>query len=91
MAKPLVSVIIPAYNSARSIGETIESALGQTHTRREIIVVDDGSTDGTAARLEPYGPSIHYVRQDHREVGAARNTGLRRASGDSEDVGTSLH
>jgi glycosyltransferase involved in cell wall biosynthesis len=78
----LISVIIPAYNAAPYIAETLDSVLRQTHPHREIIVVDDGSIDDTLHRLEPYRAAIHYIRQPNLGVGAARNAGLRVASGD---------
>ncbi len=77
-----VSVIIPTYNCADYIPFALQSALAQTHTDREIIVVDDGSTDSTADCLAPYMSQIRYVRQDHAGVAAARNLGFRLAGGD---------
>jgi glycosyltransferase involved in cell wall biosynthesis len=76
---PLVSVVIPCYNSARFLGETIESVLQQTYPRIEIIVVNDGSTDETAkiARSFP----VQYIFQENRGISAARNTGILRAQG----------
>ena len=76
MTSPLVSVVIAAYNAARYLRETLESALAQTHAHREIIVVDDGSTDDTAARLAPYRSRIIYIRRPHGGLAAARNAGL---------------
>jgi glycosyltransferase involved in cell wall biosynthesis len=78
---PLVSVIVPAYNAGRFIDETIASALAQTYQRREIIVVDDGSTDDTADRVRRY-PSIAYLRQANAGVAAARNAGILASRGD---------
>jgi len=80
--EPLVSVIIAAHNSGAWLTETIDSALAQTWSRREIIVVDDGSTEDLRARIEPYGTAVSYIRQDNAGAGAARNTGIRAASGD---------
>jgi len=79
---PLVSVVIPAYNAGAYIAETLESALGQTYAHREIIVVDDGSTDDTPRRVEPYVGQIRYIRQENAGEGGARNAGLRVATGD---------
>ena len=79
---PLVSVIIPAYNAGPYIADTLESALGQTYPHREIIVVDDGSTDDTERRVEPYLRQIRYIRQENGGEGKARNRGLRAATGD---------
>jgi len=81
-ASPLVSVVIAAYNAARYLPETLDSALAQTHANREIIVVDDGSTDDTAARVAPYRSRITYVRRTHGGLAAARNAGLRMVRGD---------
>ncbi len=91
----LVSVVIPTYNRADLVGEAIESALGQTYSAREVIVVDDGSTDGTSAVLARYGDAIRTVRTAHRGCAAARNTGIGLARGaylafvDSDDVAPS--
>ncbi len=87
-----VSVIIPTYNRAALVVETLEGALAQSFTDREIIVVDDGSTDDTREKLEPYRDRITYVYQDNGGVNAARNHGLAHASGeyiallDSDDL-----
>ena len=77
-----VSVVIPSYNSAHHITETLESVFNQTYQPREIIVVDDGSTDDTRSVLEKYRDRIIYVYQKNAGEPAARNTGIRRASGD---------
>jgi glycosyltransferase involved in cell wall biosynthesis len=82
MSEPLVSVIVPAFNSGPVLDETLASALGQTWRRRELIVVDDGSTDDTPARLAGYGRTLTYLRQENRGTGAARNAGLRVARGE---------
>jgi glycosyltransferase involved in cell wall biosynthesis len=76
----LVSIIIPCCNQAHFLAEAIESALRQTYRHFEVIVVDDGSTDGTAEVARRY-PTVRYVRQDNQGQGAARNTGLRRSKG----------
>jgi glycosyltransferase involved in cell wall biosynthesis len=89
---PLVSVIIPTYNRSNHILGTIESALGQTYKNIEIIVVDDGSIDGTSSRVKAYGYRIRYVYQEHAGVSAARNKGIEEARGefvaflDSDDL-----
>jgi glycosyltransferase involved in cell wall biosynthesis len=80
--QPLVSVIIAAYNSDAWLTETVESALAQTWPRREIIVVDDGSTPDLFPLIEPYKSAVSYIRQDNAGAGAARNAGLRAAAGD---------
>ncbi|OGZ53397.1 MAG: hypothetical protein A3B25_02135 [Candidatus Ryanbacteria bacterium RIFCSPLOWO2_01_FULL_48_26] len=82
--KKLVSIIIPAYNAEKYIKESVESALGQTYPLVEVIVIDDGSTDGTKAILDPYirGGKIRYFRQDNRGLAASRNAGIRGSSGE---------
>jgi glycosyltransferase involved in cell wall biosynthesis len=72
-----VSVVIPTYNSARLVGQAVESALGQTLPPAELIVVDDGSTDDTPRRLAAFGDRVRYVRQTNQGVSAARNHGVR--------------
>lgn len=81
---PLVSIITPAYNAERFIGETIDSALAQTYSNWELIVVDDGSTDGTVALVESYGdPRIRIVDGGGSGLpAAARNRGFAEARGD---------
>jgi glycosyltransferase involved in cell wall biosynthesis len=79
---PFVSVVIPAYQAASFVRETIESALRQTWRRREVVVVDDGSTDGTADVAESCGPEVVVLRQENRGGGAARNAGVAAARGD---------
>lgn len=88
----LVSMIIPTHNRAELVGQAIESALGQSYPAREVIVVDDGSTDETPAVLSRYGSAIRTVRTPNRGCAAARNTGVCLAHGaylafvDSDDV-----
>lgn len=79
---PLVSVIIPAYNSVRYIQKAIDSVLSQTYGNYEIIVVDDGSTDETRQKLSLYQTKIRYVFQENQGSAAARNTGIKLANGD---------
>lgn len=78
-----VSVIIPAYNAAITIAQAVESAINQTWSNIEIIVIDDGSTDNTQQVLKPYIDSeqIQYVYQDNKGCGAARNTGIQISNG----------
>lgn len=78
----LVSVVIPAHNAAAHLGDAVESVLAQTHDRIELIVVDDASTDDTAAVAARYAPSVRYVAQPHRGASAARNHGVRVSTGD---------
>jgi glycosyltransferase involved in cell wall biosynthesis len=85
VASPLVSVVIPTFNRAHCIAGTIDSVLTQTHGHLEVLVVDDGSTDGTAELLErEYGhePRIRVLVQANQGVSAARNSGLRSARGE---------
>jgi glycosyltransferase involved in cell wall biosynthesis len=88
-----ISVIIPVYNGRKTISPVIQSVLDQTYPPSEIIVVDDGSTDGTSELVEDtFGESVKCVRQENRGVSFARNMGASRASGewlaflDSDDV-----
>jgi len=80
---PAVSVIMPVYNGAHIIRGAVESILNQTFKDLELIVVDDGSTDGTHAAIEPWikNGTILYVHQKNAGVSAARNTALRLAKG----------
>ena len=77
---PLISVVITSYNQARFLTDAIESVLAQTHRDYEIVVVDDGSTDHTAAVAGAY-PSVRYVYQENQGLAAARNTGWRACAG----------
>ncbi len=79
---PNVSVIIPAYNCARYLPSTIESVLKQTYRDLEIVVVDDGSTDGTEAVLQSFGSSVRYLKGCHKGPAAARNHGIQASGGD---------
>jgi glycosyltransferase involved in cell wall biosynthesis len=81
-ATPLVSVVIPAYNHVRYIGECVDSVLSQDHPAIEVIVVDDGSTDGTLERLQGYGERITLLMQQGGRQARARNLALGVARGD---------
>lgn len=80
--QPLVTVVIPTYNRADYIAETIESVLSQSYPNIEVIVIDDGSTDDTAKVVARFVPQVSYVQQENAERGASRNHGLRLARGD---------
>ncbi len=79
--RPTVSVVIPSYNCASFLVETLESVFAQTLPVLEVIVVDDGSTDETALVVQPYLDRIAYIRQDNKGLPGARNTGLSAAKG----------
>jgi glycosyltransferase involved in cell wall biosynthesis len=80
--QPLVSVIIPAYNAERTLEATLLSVLGQTIGEIEVIVVDDGSTDGTSERARSVGdPRLRVLRQPNAGHARARNTGIADAHG----------
>ena len=81
---PTVSVIIPAYNAAKYIGEALESVLNQTFASHESIVINDGSpdTDELERALQKYSSVIQYIKQENLGAAAARNAGLRRARGE---------
>jgi glycosyltransferase involved in cell wall biosynthesis len=87
-----VSVVIPAYNAGRFIAQAIRSVLSQTRPPREVIVVDDGSTDDTAAVVKAFGSRVRYFHQSNARQAAARNSGVRRAGAevlaflDADDV-----
>src|SRR6516225_12133852 len=81
--KPLVSILIPAYNAQEWIADTIISALGQTWSRKEIIVVDDGSTDQTLAIARQFASKdVVVVTQRNQGASAARNHALSLSQGD---------
>ena len=86
------SIIIPAYNVERYVTDALDSAVGQTYQETEVVVVNDGSTDATADAIAPYRSRIVYVEQENRGPAAARNIGIREATGefiallDADDV-----
>lgn len=92
MNSPIVSVVIPTYNRREWLLEAIDSALAQTYSNLEVIVIDDGSTDGTGEALTRYGERIGYLWQENQGESAARNRGIEMARGayiallDSDDV-----
>lgn len=87
-----VSVVIPTYNRADFVREAITSVLRQDYPDVELIVVDDGSRDGTAAMVREFGPAVQYLWQENRGVSAARNRGVAASTGaliaflDSDDL-----
>lgn len=92
---PLVSIVVPVYQVKEYIGECVESLLAQTYTNLEILLVDDGSTDGSGAICDEYAARdsrVRVVHQENQGLSAARNTGIEHARGeclafvDSDDV-----
>lgn len=83
VSTPIVSVIMPAFNSETFIEESVRSVLAQTFTDFELLIIDDGSTDGTATRLaQIHDPRLKVIHHEsNRGVSAAGNTGIRAASG----------
>ena len=76
MENALISCIVPVYNGERYLKEALDSILAQTPRPLEIIVVDDGSTDGTSEVVASYGQQVQYLRQANAGPAAARNRGL---------------
>ena len=84
ISERLISVIVPAFNAAVTVEQTLESIRAQTHANLQILVVDDGSCDGTAdvVRRLAADPRVQLIRQPNAGVAAARNRGLEAAQGD---------
>ncbi|HET8781118.1 MAG TPA: glycosyltransferase family A protein [Pyrinomonadaceae bacterium] len=84
MNKPLISIIIPAYNAAEFMGETLDSVFAQTFTNHEVIVINDGSPDTEQLEqvLQRYPSNLRYIKQENQGAAVARNTGLRAATGE---------
>jgi glycosyltransferase involved in cell wall biosynthesis len=78
---PLVSVIIPVFNGERFLREAVESVLAQKYSPVEIIIVDDGSTDGTATVARSFPETVRYLHQTNHGPAAARNRGIEQAQG----------
>jgi glycosyltransferase involved in cell wall biosynthesis len=89
---PLVTALVTFHNQARFVRPALDSVLGQSYPRLETVVVDDGSTDGTAAECARYGDRIRVISRENGGVALARNTGLQAARGnyiahlDGDDV-----
>ena len=77
-----ISVIIPTYNRILFLKRSIDSVLAQTLQPYEIIIVDDGSTDGTSAMIKKNYPNLKLICQENKGVSAARNIGVKASSGD---------
>ncbi len=77
-----ISVIIPVYNRVNLIGRALDSVYAQSRSAQEVIVVDDGSSDGTGDYVRTYFPQARYIRQSNQGVSAARNRGIVAARGD---------
>ena len=94
---PIISVVIATYNRASLLRETLDSVVTQTFRDFEVIVVDDGSTDGTEAVVKSYGELLRYIRQENRGPSAARNVGIQNARAnwisiqDSDDICSGNH
>lgn len=92
MDEPLVSIVIPVYNSERYLRQTLNSLLAQTYKNIEIIAVNDGSTDKSSDILKSFSGTIKFFTQENQGQGIARNMGCKRASGallsfiDSDDL-----
>lgn len=76
-----VSVIIPVYNDVDTLPRALDSVLAQTRAADEIVVIDDGSTDHTPDIMQLRYPRVHYYYREHRGIGAALNTGIRKSRG----------
>jgi len=81
MKAKLISVIVPAYNRERYLGAALDSILAQNYRPIEIVVVDDGSADGTASVARSY-PAVRYIYQKNQGPVVARNTGLANCTGE---------
>jgi glycosyltransferase involved in cell wall biosynthesis len=79
---PRVSVVVPLYNCEKHIGEAIQGVLAQTYRHYDIIVIDDGSTDGSAAIVRSFGDAVRYVYQQNSGVSAATNRGVALSKGE---------
>lgn len=82
VVQPTVSVVIPCFNGAPFLRETLDSALSQTHSPLEVLLVDDGSTDESAAIADSFGPPVRTIRQVNQGESVARNRAIEEALGD---------
>jgi glycosyltransferase involved in cell wall biosynthesis len=81
-ADPTISVVIPCYNAAPFLCETLDSVFNQTYPVLEVLVIDDGSTDGSGQIADSYGPPVRVIRQKNQGESVARNRGMDEARGD---------
>ena len=81
MMPPKVSIVIPTYNHARYLPSALDSVINQSYANIEVLVIDDGSTDGTAELVKPYRSIINYVYKENGGTPSALNLGLSRATG----------
>src|SRR5438067_9612199 len=81
MTDRTVSAVIPVHNGENFLAQAVESVLDQTRPVLEVVVVDDGSTDGTAAVAQGFGAPVRHIPQAQSGVSAARNRGVREARG----------
>lgn len=82
MTSPLISIIICTYNRKQFIAETLESVFHQSYSPVEILVIDDGSSDGTDELVKSYKGKVRYFRQENQGITVARNTGCKLAKGE---------
>jgi len=81
-SNPLVSVVIPAFNAGRFLGRALRSVVAQSYENKEIIVVDDGSSDDTREVVKSFGTEVRYVWQEHSGQAAATNRGILESGGE---------
>lgn len=82
MSGPRLSVIVPCFNASRYLAEALASIAAQERAPDEVLVIDDGSTDGSGEIAATFAPLVRCVRQEHQGISAARNRGLALATGD---------
>ena len=79
--EPLVTIVIPVYNGHKYVATAIESALNQTYTKVEVLVINDGSTDNTEEAIEPYRDRIRYIKKENGGVSSVLNLALKEMKG----------